>query len=131
MKRSSSERIEVDVDVDAAAGTPRAVRRVVAEHFASHPRLDDLLLCVSEVVTNAVLHGRAPIRLSAAALSPDRVRVEVSDASTVTPIRSAGGQLSPTGRGLHLLDAITTRWDVEVGKTGKTVWFEISGAAGR
>ncbi len=117
----------MDLDVDAETRSPRAVRRAFADHFAECTRLDDLLLCVSEVLTNAVLHARAPIHVVAAVLD-ETIRVEVSDGSRAAPVQRAMKDLSPTGRGLHLLDRLATAWGYEVTARGKTVWFEIAGA---
>jgi hypothetical protein len=33
--------------------------------------------------------------------------------------------VSPTGRGLHLLDRLASSWGIEMTEDGKTVWFEI------
>ncbi|MEO7371135.1 MAG: ATP-binding protein [Ilumatobacteraceae bacterium] len=98
-----------------------------AAHFADHPRLDDLLLCLSEVVTNAVLHAGPPIVVEGGLIDKS-VRVEVTDGSPDAPVQRQPGRLSPTGRGLNLLDSLTSSWGVEVTGNGKTVWFEISGA---
>jgi anti-sigma regulatory factor (Ser/Thr protein kinase) len=115
-----------DLELGPDATTPRAVRRKVAEAYADHPRKETLLLCVSEVVTNAVLHARTPIELH---LRDDgtTIRVEVRDESTVAPVRRHVESASPTGRGLHLLDRLADRWGVEMRSDGKTVWFEFHG----
>lgn len=47
-------------------------------------RVDDALLAASELVTNAVLHGREPVAVHVL-LSEVRLRVEVVDASAVSP----------------------------------------------
>jgi anti-sigma regulatory factor (Ser/Thr protein kinase) len=104
------------------------MRHLFAAHFATFPRLDDLLLCLSEVVTNAVLHGGPPI-LVTGGIVDQAIRVEVGDGSTVAPVRRPVDQFQPTGRGLHLLDRLTSEWGVEITPAGKTVWFELSGTA--
>ena len=121
---AASDTIELGVGPDSLS--PRATRHAFAKHFANHPRLDDLLLCLSEVVTNAVLHAGPPIQVSGEILASKTVRVEVSDGSKVTPIQRNPGHTSPTGRGLRLLDRLTSAWGVDVTKKGKTVWFEIA-----
>ncbi|MDQ1424329.1 MAG: hypothetical protein QOD72_1827 [Acidimicrobiaceae bacterium] len=118
----------IELDVEAASSTPRAVRRAFGLHFAARPQLDDLLLCLSEVVTNAVLYGGAPIRVVGHVVESG-VRVEVSDGSTVLPVRQTPGPTSPTGRGLGLLDRLAKTWGVDVSGSGKTVWFEVDGAS--
>jgi anti-sigma regulatory factor (Ser/Thr protein kinase) len=99
-----------------------------AAEFANHPRLDDLLLCLSEVVTNAVLHAGPPIHVSGD-LVDTKVRVEVRDGSKAAPVQRRPAHSSPTGRGLNLLDTLASAWGVEITRSGKTVWFEISGVA--
>lgn len=107
------------------ASTPRAARREFTRHFDEHPCLEPLLLCLSEVVTNAVLHARTGVTVRAIEVG-HTIRVEVADGSRVRPIRRSFGEISPTGRGLHLLDRLTTNWGIELSPRGKTVWFEIS-----
>lgn len=119
--------IEFDFCTDAPS--PRVVRRAMEEHFANSSRLDDLLLCVSEVVTNAVLYAELPIRI-VAQVQGDGIRVEVSDGSAVVPIRRAPDERSTTGRGLLLLERLAKHWGVELSADGKTVWFVIGGAYG-
>ena len=54
------------------------------------------------------------------------LRIGVSDASPVElslPPEAEPGATS--GRGLHLVDSLTDRWDVQLAETGKTVWFEL------
>jgi hypothetical protein len=54
------------------------------------------------------------------------IRVEVADGSRVQPVRRTFAEVSPTGRGLHLLDRLTTDWGIDPDGDGKTVWFEIT-----
>ena len=122
--RSGGHAIQLGVGPDSTS--PRNTRRLFAAHFANHPRLDDLLLCLSEVVTNAVLHAKPPIQVLGNVVG-SKVRVEVSDGSKAAPLRRQPAHTSPTGRGLNLLDMLASAWGVEVTGSGKTVWFEISG----
>lgn len=114
----------LELHVAPESATPRAVRRAFAEHFAAVASLDDLLLCVSEVLTNAVLHAGPPI-VVVAGRNAGHIRVEISDGSSAAPVRRSPEHTSPTGRGLHLLDSLTAAWGVDVGLDGKVVWFEI------
>lgn len=87
-------------------------------------RCDDGVLAVSELVTNAVLHGREPIVLRLSR-SEDCVRVEVQDGSAVSPSFSMLDPTAVTGRGLMLISAASDRWGVEPVTHGKQVWFEL------
>ncbi|MEV8628069.1 ATP-binding protein [Streptomyces sp. NBC_01268] len=87
---------------------------------------EDVLLLVSEVVTNACTHGGVPYELRM-----DRrggaVWVQVSDTSPVRP-RPHGPHRAnrSSGHGLYLLQRLSTRWgSVPRGSRGKTVWFEV------
>ncbi|MEU5660644.1 ATP-binding protein [Streptomyces sp. NPDC047737] len=85
---------------------------------------------VSELATNAVLHGRVPGRDFRLALVVHRdgpLRIEVTDAlgdrlpRAVTP-----GQHMETGRGLLIVEALADRWGVTPGPfPRKTVWAEL------
>jgi anti-sigma regulatory factor (Ser/Thr protein kinase) len=131
VQRVSEERSEtLQLELEPEPSTPRAVRREFTRRFEDHPCLEILLLCLSEVVTNAVLHARTPLSVTVSVAEADgTVRVEVADRSHVEPVRRRFADVSPTGRGLHLLDRLTTDWGIEPSPTGKTVWFEIAGNA--
>lgn len=103
----------------AAADARRLVRRLVPPG----ERADVAALLVSELVTNAVLHARTPLRLRIRPGEP--LRVEVRDSLAVPPIRAVPGTEAGTGRGLQILEALATRWGVEIDETHKTVWFEL------
>lgn len=124
---SSAGRNVIELEVAPEASTPRSVRRVFAAEFAGCSYLDDLLLCLSELVTNAVLHAAPPIRIVARAIG-GTTRVEVADGSVVAPVRRNVDGRSPSGRGLHLIDQLSSSWGVDVRPDGKTVWFEIAAA---
>lgn len=87
-------------------------------------RLADGELALSELVTNAVLHGRSPLVLRLAR-AEDQVRVEVADGSPVSPSFSMLDPTAVTGRGLVLISAASDRWGVEPDPHGKRVWFEL------
>ena len=117
----------IDVEVAPDVSTPRAMRRLFAREFAGRPFLDDLLLCVSELVTNAVLHAGPPIRVVARSAG-GTTRVEVGDGSRVAPKRRVVDARSPSGRGLHLIDELASSWGVDLRADGKIVWFEFAPA---
>ncbi|MFF1730742.1 ATP-binding protein [Streptomyces sp. NPDC058247] len=87
---------------------------------------DDVLLCVSELATNALLHGVPPGRGFLLRLLPyeDEVRVEVHDSGDGTP-QVADGR-GESGRGLFLVEALAGKWGVEERDPGKTVWCTFS-----
>jgi anti-sigma regulatory factor (Ser/Thr protein kinase) len=82
-------------------------------------------LAVSEVVTNALVHGGTPMGLRVRAGAAG-LRVEVTDGNPHHPTVREYATLAGTGRGLTLLEESVDRWGVEqVPGDGKTVWFEI------
>lgn len=108
----------------------RTARRFVHARCAALglPRetCDDALLLTSELVTNAVLHGRSRVRVDVVAV-PGRVRVEVGDDNSRLPERAAQDAGALDGRGLAILDELAAAWDVEPRAIGKVVWFEVRG----
>ncbi|MFB7634103.1 ATP-binding protein [Streptomyces sp. NPDC056149] len=91
---------------------------------------DDVVLCVSELSTNALLHGVPPgrgYRLWLALGAEDKVlRVEVHDSGDGEPRVSEGGGAADEerGRGLWLVSALADAWGVEERVPGKIVWCE-------
>ena len=113
------------------AATPRAAseaRRALhafLEGTDYEPRAEDAALALSELVTNAVLHGREPLALRLV-LRADRLRAEVRDGSPLTPSFSMLDPAAVTGRGLLLVANLADRWGLEpVAGGGKAVWFEL------
>jgi anti-sigma regulatory factor (Ser/Thr protein kinase) len=98
-------------------------------------RLDDVLLCVSELATNALVHGVPPGRGFALhlRLGEDGVlRVEVHDSGSGEPFVKAPNVDKPEdqdewGRGLLLVSAVADAWGVAERVPGKIVWCEFSG----
>lgn len=130
---------------------PRSVqhaRRWVVESCRELGR-EDLAECselaISELVTNAVLHGEPPIRLQVRG-TPEHPRFEVHDRSTIAPqpTSRAGGfdldgfdldafdamdeeqiaALATVGRGLDIVARASVVWGAEIEEDGKAVWFE-------
>ncbi|WP_181160626.1 ATP-binding protein [Streptomyces solincola] len=92
---------------------------------------DTLVLIVSELVTNAVVHTGCPavLRMLAGAGpvagKTGTVRVEVADASARPPRpRQAGGE-ETGGRGLELVDGLADRWGWQHEGGGKSIWCEV------
>jgi anti-sigma regulatory factor (Ser/Thr protein kinase) len=88
----------------------------------------DVLLLVSELVTNAVRHGRPDIEISLTATF-DRVRIEVRDGGDALPVlpRDQPSIDRPTGRGLLIVAATASDWGIvrSAHTAGKTVWAEL------
>ncbi|MEV8569095.1 SpoIIE family protein phosphatase [Streptomyces sp. NPDC051322] len=79
-------------------------------------------LVVSELVTNAIRYGGAPIRLR---LIRDRNLIcEVSDSSSTAPHLRRARVFDEGGRGLLLVAQLTQGWGTRQTYTGKTIWAE-------
>ncbi len=106
----------------------RAARRFVQEHCRvlalSDALCDDALLLTSELVTNAVLHGRSEVCVEVG-VADGRVRVAVVDENSRRPAPVPEDPDALDGRGLALVDALADRWGVEERSGGKAVWFEL------
>jgi anti-sigma regulatory factor (Ser/Thr protein kinase) len=121
------------------AADPRAVSQ--ARHFAHRilsgwgvddSTVNNAILCLSELVTNAVLHTDAGCE----------VRVVLDHGVLTTTVRDGGSTvlvdpshvevdpLAVHGRGLHLVDAFSTRWGSQLDAVGMTVWFVLEPAQG-
>lgn len=109
-------------------GAARAARRLVAqccsEAGAGPDLASSVALLTSEVVTNALLHGRGLVRLSFSA-DRTRVRVEVGDDDPAHPRvpEQLGG--AESGRGMLIVAALASDWGVVDVPGGKVVWFEL------
>lgn len=94
---------------------------------------DDVLLLVSELVTNAVRHSDSArpggtITLTLSEPAPGLIRIEVTDAGSPadTPhVRPRPDDHDENGRGLLIVQTIATAWGRHDTATGRTTWCEI------
>jgi anti-sigma regulatory factor (Ser/Thr protein kinase) len=86
-------------------------------------------IIVSELVTNAVLHARTSIALRLER-QESRIRVDVEDGDRTGPLPKRFVADSPTGRGMHLVDALAEDWGVSRLPDGKVVWFVVGSGTG-
>ena len=105
-------------------------RRFAREQLRrSDADVDTVVLLVSEVVTNAVLHARSEVVVSVVDQGAV-ARIEVHDASPAGPRMHRFAVDSATGRGLRLIDQLAHRWGTAAlpSGAGKVVWFEVGAA---
>ncbi|MCX4629266.1 ATP-binding protein [Streptomyces sp. NBC_01443] len=91
------------------------------------PLAETLILLISELVTNAVVHTGCPAVLRMLFGEPG-VRVEVADASSRGPARRQAAGDDTGGRGLELVDGLADRWGWQHEGAGKRIWCEIDRA---
>lgn len=85
---------------------------------------DVAVLLVSELVTNALMHGTPPVELRVRRTAHG-LRVEVRDNAPQQPIIQDTPLDVPGGQGLRLVDALASRWGWAAAGDGKAVWFEL------
>jgi anti-sigma regulatory factor (Ser/Thr protein kinase) len=85
----------------------------------------DAVLLVSEMVTNAIVHGRSPIDLR---LRRGRAHLllEVDDTATAVPRKLRPTTSDVHGRGLQLVAQIADQWGTRPTAGGKSVWCVLS-----
>ena len=113
----------------ADPGAARRARREAArflDGLGLSDRLDDVLLVISELITNSVLHAQAAPELVVRAIAESRsLVVEVRDPSPALPVQRDPELAIRGGRGMRLVAAIADKCGVEIrDDAGKTVWAE-------
>lgn len=126
-----------DVATHSVAADPRAVataRHFVLETLAAwgvdQRSVDIAALCLSELVTNAIMHTDTGCDLR---LVLDRgvLTTTVRDGGStvlVDPSSVTTDPLAVHGRGLQIVDALATRWGSELDAVGMSVWFVLEPA---
>ena len=115
----------------AAESVPSSVARFrrfatdSCRHAAPGIDGDTVALLVSEVVTNALVHGTGQVRVRVLPLGRG-VRIEVHDGSAQPPALRRASPDDEGGRGIALVERLADRWGSEPLAEGKTVWFELS-----
>jgi anti-sigma regulatory factor (Ser/Thr protein kinase) len=121
----------------ALGADPRSVRAArdfsvaILHRWGMAERSPDIAIVVSELLTNALRHAlpargdarpRRPIRLGLLQPGPC-VLCAVADPGKTAPAPRAPGSLDETGRGLHLIRALSDQWGYTTpSQTGKVVW---------
>jgi two-component sensor histidine kinase len=112
------------LDLAAATASIRTAREFVGRCVDGH--LDDrarrdLLLMVSELASNAVVHANTDFHVLCHV--GQRIRVEISDMSLRMPSVQINRALG--GLGLQIIDQLAYDWGVTRTPTGKVVWLEV------
>jgi CheY-like chemotaxis protein/anti-sigma regulatory factor (Ser/Thr protein kinase) len=107
-----------------SGGTARRFMEATLERWACEDVLDVVNLLVTELVTNAVVHGGSDADV-AVLLEPDGLRVEVADRGAGVIAPRAATDDDTSGRGMALVETMARRWGIEDTEDGKLVWFEV------
>lgn len=136
MGRYEATQFAVTARPEAVREARDALRKTLAD-WGFGAVADELVLCLSEALTNAITHAAHGDTVTVCAWHKGAlVHVEVVDCDQRPPRPKvpaevalsdpppADHQLEENGRGLYLIDALSSRWGVERKPSGKRVWFE-------
>ena len=108
------------------ARSPATARKLLLSALDGRedPAVDDALLMLSELVTNAVRHTRT-VLLVQVTIEDHTLHVDVTDDDPTLPAPPDPEHDATSGRGLRIVHALAARWGVTSTPEDKTVWFEM------
>ncbi|MEJ5945086.1 ATP-binding protein [Pseudokineococcus basanitobsidens] len=106
------------------ASAARALVARLLTPVAPGPVVETAVLLTSELTTNAVLHARGDVVVRVT-VERSLVVVEVTDHSSAAPAVRVPRLDAAGGRGLVLVEALSSRWGTRTVRGGKAVWFEL------
>ena len=110
----------------AATVTARQVVEGVCRAWHIEHVLETAQLVITELVSNVVRHARTAMEVSLE-VSPGALRLAVRDGEPRAPQPGAAGDsMAETGRGLLVIQALTTGWGATPTEHGKVVWAVLS-----
>lgn len=115
---------DVPPDPATVAEARRFLRSTLHGWGIDEQTTDTAVLCLSELVTNAVIHAHAGCVVRVL-LEQDTLTTTVRDSGTqdAASVEPLADPLRVHGRGLQLVDTLATRWGSELDTLGTTVWF--------
>ncbi|MCT2543069.1 SpoIIE family protein phosphatase/ATP-binding protein [Streptomyces atratus] len=114
---------DVPFDPAAVAGMRASVAEQVDDWGLSELAFATELL-LSELITNAIRYGSAPVTVR---LLYDRtLTCEVADSSSTSPHLRDAAAMDEGGRGLFLVAQLAERWGTRYTPQGKVIWAEMS-----
>ena len=114
---------------DAASAARNLVRDVLLS-WDLEQLSDCAVLVVTELVSNAVRHAKGDaLRVTVVRHSHQQVRVCVIDKDRTRPRFRPGSLDEESGRGLLLVEAMSSVWGVDVLAGGKRVWAVLEATA--
>lgn len=110
----------------AVAAARRVLRDLIADAADFGDTTSRAELALSEIVTNALTHGRPPVCLRVS-VEPGRITVTVTDTGNA-PMHLRAARLGDVhGRGLAIVASVVTAWGWERPPTGgRVVWFTVA-----
>lgn len=93
--------------------------------FLTESSRDSAALMVSELVTNAVLHGRPPVVLTVERVRSG-VQISVADDHPDGPVLRPPSRKAVAGRGMLVVEALAASWGVRRRPIGKSIWIRVA-----
>lgn len=118
---------EVECSFEQDAASPSRARHFVIRTLQAWSLEDlapDAALVVSELATNAVLHGQSSFDVTLSLLDSG-LRIGVRDSSRLEPVPRDAPLNASSGRGLELVEALSARWGAVLLADGKVIWAEL------
>jgi anti-sigma regulatory factor (Ser/Thr protein kinase) len=121
-------RREFGPDVTEIRAARAFVRQTLSGRAGRFP-VEEAVVVVSELATNAVVHARTPFSVEVA-IEDGRVVVQVEDGNPRVPVFVEVPARALSGHGLQIVRGLTASWGVSpVPGGGKVVWAELSNRA--
>jgi hypothetical protein len=109
------------------AQAARHVRGLIANTLTGwglEDQIDAASLLATELVTNAIRYTTRPITMRL--LRTETLLCEVTDDDPHLPVLREPGDEDESGRGIYLVDKLSSRWGASHTAAGKAVWFELA-----
>ena len=119
----------VSVALPRSPASLPAARALLRERLPPGALTDAACVVLTELVGNAVQHAAGPELTVALRVAGGTLLLEVSDEAVAVPVPASPSAYDEQGRGLALVDALTSRWGTRSTPAGKTVWAELPLAA--
>lgn len=117
-------RIPVPADPSAVGRVRRSMTRTLRA-IGLDSIVDDFQIVASELVTNAVRYGSDPVEV-AVSIHDSNLRISVTDSNLDSfPATKPPTDTEGSGRGLHLIAALSSAWGITEHDNRKTVWAEL------
>lgn len=97
-------------------------RAFLRRHHVSKPVAESVVLAISELVANAVVHGEGEVALRIS-VAVDVVRVSVTDRNPAPAVLKEAATDGESGRGIRLVDAISDAWESHGEETWCEFWY--------
>ena len=116
---------DIDHDVTAHVWLVAPYTSLLTSWGVADGSVQTLQLLVSELVSNAVLHGDGPIHMAVSEKDPAAglVRVEVHNGGEMVPVMRRAHRDDLSGRGLRLIDELSRGWGTHCADGRTMVWL--------